>query len=139
MAGARIRQIRLSAAALLQILAFYARLWLVPKYAIVAFKFKFRYFMSLIQALVWGYGERPSRIIVTAILLLTVYAVVFYGLLNRGHVGTVSFVDSSYLDSRLRRYHPKTSLMKMACGSEAAVGAFVLGLVVAEFAKRSRY
>jgi len=126
-------------------LAFYARLWLVPKYAIVAFKFKFRYFMSLIQALVWGYGERPSRIIVTAFILLAAYSVIFYGLLNEGQAAGVSLIDCAYLSIATFTtlgygdIPPKTTLMKMACGSEAAMGAFVLGLFVAGFANRSRY
>jgi Kef-type K+ transport system membrane component KefB len=29
--------------------------------------------------------------------------------------------------------------MKMMCGSEAAIGAFIVGLVVAGFANKSRY
>ena len=130
---------------LLEIMAFCARVWLIPKYAIVAFKFKFRYLISLIEALVWGYGERPSRIIGTALVLLTIYSVVFHVLLNKGATGSVSFVDCAYLSIvtfttlGYGDITPKTSLMKMACGSEAAIGAFVIGLVVAGFANRSRY
>lgn len=130
---------------MLQITAFHARLWLIPRYALVAFKFKFRYLMSLIEALIWGYGERPSRIIATAVTLLTAYSVVFYALLNKGYAVTVSLVDCAYLSIvtfttlGYGDITPKTTLMKMACGSEAAVGAFVIGLVVAGFANRSRY
>jgi CBS domain containing-hemolysin-like protein len=101
--------------------------------------------MSLIEALVWGYGERPSRIIATAVVLLTMYSFAFYVLLNKYHTASVSFVDCAYLSIvtfttlGYGDITPKTSLMKMACGSEAAIGAFVLGLVVAGFANRSRY
>lgn len=129
----------------LQIAAFHAKLWLIPKYAMVAIKFKFRYLMSLIEALVWGYGERPSRIIATALSLLATYSIAFYWLLNKGGSATVSFVDCAYLSVvtfttlGYGDITPKTDLMKMMCGSEAAIGAFVIGLVVAGFANRSRY
>jgi len=33
----------------------------------------------------------------------------------------------------------KTNALKIACGSEAALGAFILGLFVAGFANKSRY
>ncbi len=129
---------------LLQIFGFHARSWLIPKYAIVTLKFKFRYLMSLIEALVWGYGERPSRIIVTGLVLLVTYSVAFYFLLNKDHPASVSALDCAYLSvvtftTLGGDVVPMTSLMKMACGSEAAVGALVLGLVVAGFANRSRY
>jgi len=34
---------------------------------------------------------------------------------------------------------PRGDLMRLACGSEALIGAFTMGFVVAGFANRSRY
>jgi hypothetical protein len=123
---------------------FHARLWLTPKYFRTAVRFKFRYLVTLAEGLVWGYGERPSRIVGTATALLLMYSVAFYTLLGADgtktsitdcvYLSLVTFTTLGYGDIT-----PKTTLMKMACGSEAFIGAFVLGLVVAGFSNRSRY
>jgi hypothetical protein len=130
---------------ILDILWFHIRVWLVPRYSLLALKFKFRYLVSLMEALVWGYGERPSRIVSTAIVLLGAYSVAYSALLNSGAGAGTSAIDCMYLSLvtfttlGYGDITPKTPLMKLACGSEAAIGAFVLGLVVAGFANKSRY
>jgi hypothetical protein len=136
---------RVAARRILDILWFHIRVWLVPRYSLLALKFKFRYLVSLMEALVWGYGERPSRIVSTAIVLLGAYSVAYSALLNSGAGAGTSAIDCMYLSLvtfttlGYGDITPKTPLMKLACGSEAAIGAFVLGLVVAGFANKSRY
>jgi Ion channel len=96
---------------------------------------------SLGEAVVWGYGERPSRIVATAIFLLSAYTVIYFLLLSPArslfdcaYLSIVTFTTLGYGDIT-----PTTTLMKMMCGSEAAIGAFIVGLVVAGFANKSRY
>jgi hypothetical protein len=126
------------------VLQFHARLWLTPKYFRTAVRFKLRYLVTAAEGLVWGYGERPSRIVATATTLLAMYSMAFYTILNANgaktsitdcvYLSLVTFTTLGYGDIT-----PKTTVMKMACGSEAFIGAFVLGLVVAGFSNRSRY
>ena len=43
------------------ILLFHLKLFIIPKYLIRKLKFKLIYFMSLVEYIVWGYGEKPAK------------------------------------------------------------------------------
>lgn len=130
----------------MSIVRFHLKVWLLPKYALRAFQFKARYLVSLVEEFIWGYGERPVRIVLTSLGLMVIYAAGYYVLLNRDlasrpisafdsvYFSVVTFTTLGYGDIT-----PKTELMKALCASEAALGAFTIGLVVAGFANRSRY
>lgn len=137
---------RVAARHLRQALYSHLQVWTHPRHALRALRLKLRYFMSLGESIVWGYGERPSRIVGTALSLLFAYTLVYHLLLNTERaVPSTSLLDCAYLSIvtfttlGYGDITPKTDLMKIACGSEAAVGAFVIGLVVAGFANKSRY
>jgi len=109
---------------------------------------RFKWLVSSIECLLWGYGERPSRILLIALTLILSYA----GLYNlvewlddKGNViqmtpwdgvyfSVVTFTTLGYGDIT-----PKTNLLKFLAGSEALCGAFAMGLIVAGFSNRSRY
>jgi len=123
------------------------RVWLLPKYAFRAGSFKIRYLVSIAEELVWGYGEKPARIMLVALCVLVSYTTWYFVLLNQGpHPQPTSLIDCAYMsvatfttlgysDITLKT----NEWLKVACGSEAALGAFVLGLFVAGFAYKSRY
>ena len=115
-----------------------------PKYLVRLARYRFRWLTSLIEWLIWGYGERPSRIFAAAFVIIGLYACLYDKLsiqinpptdwIDSIYFSMVTFSTLGYGD-----FLPKTTLLKMLCGSEAIIGAFTMGLVVAGFSNRSRY
>lgn len=122
--------------------------WLTPKYAITALRFRARWVASFLDWLIWGYGERPARIFGAAFTLVLLYTAIFYAIsdqINFGEGGLKGIADCLYFSivtfSTLGYGDilPKTSMARLLCGSEALMGAFTMGLVVAGFSNRNRY
>nr|WP_229511042.1 ion channel [Massilia sp. CFBP 13721] len=81
-------------------------------------------------------------------MIVLVYAAVFFSIrdqisfgegganssMNCLYFSMVTFSTLGYGDIL-----PKTSLARLLCGSEALLGAFTMGLVVAGFSNRNRY
>lgn len=129
-----------------QVLVFHVKLWISPRSAWRAAGYKLRYLGSLIEGAVWGYGERPIRVLSTALLIILLYAIAFHQWTSwETAESDLSWVDSAYLSAitfttlGYGDITPKTSVMKLLCASEALIGAFILGLVIAGFSNRSRY
>jgi hypothetical protein len=120
----------------------------LPKYLIPLMKSRLRWFASGFESLLWGYGERPSRIVLVAIGLIGCYAGA-YQLVewvdDKGYPLKMDFWDSVYFSVvtfttlGYGDITPKTLLLKSLAGSEALLGAFSMGLIVAGFSNRSRY
>jgi hypothetical protein len=98
--------------------------------------------------LLWGYGERPSRILLVALFLICSYAGSYHfvewidekgqplqmSIWDNIYFSVVTFTTLGYGDIT-----PKTNLLKILAGSEALLGGFTMGLIVAGFSNRSRY
>ncbi|MBD8532284.1 MULTISPECIES: potassium channel family protein [unclassified Massilia] len=129
-------------------IAFHFEAWLSPRYARTTLRFKLKWAVSMIDWLIWGYGERPARIFSAGLMIVLVYAAVFFSIrdqisfgegganssMNCLYFSMVTFSTLGYGDIL-----PKTSLARLLCGSEALLGAFTMGLVVAGFSNRNRY
>jgi hypothetical protein len=126
---------------------FHVRVWTSLKYLPRALKYKVRYVASLIDAMLWGYGERPGRVFAFALTLIGVFAIVYFvghdrlanfpnsaRALNALYFSVVTFTTLGYGDIL-----PADNGMKLVCALEAITGAFTMGMVVAGFANRSRY
>lgn len=124
------------------------KLYTHPKYLIPLIISRFRWCMSMIDSLLWGYGEKPGRILVAASVLIAAYAGVYDSvawidengaqyaprLSDCLYFSVVTFTTLGYGDIT-----PKTDLLKALAASQAALGAFTMGLIVAGFSNRSRY
>ncbi len=106
-------------------------------------KSKLLYLVSLIEYLLWGYGEKPLRIILNALSLILIYAILYYGagpsetkqsIINSIYFSVVTFTTLGYGDIK-----PGSDIVKLICSSEAIIGAFLLGLIIAGFSNRARY
>jgi hypothetical protein len=131
-----------------RIALFHVALWVNPKMMPRALGYKLRYLASLFEEIVWGYGERPARIFMTAFTLIGVYATIYYffapeltmeaslatHLVNSIYFSVITFTTVGFGDIL-----PKTPHMKLICASEALFGCFTMGLVVAGFSNKSRY
>lgn len=103
-----------------------------------------RFFASLISYVIWGFGEKPHRIVLSSLATLTFYAFLFYlsdierlhnNLLNAYYLSIVTFTTLGFGDIT-----PLTSdTYKIIVASEALFGAFLMGLLVAGYANKSRY
>jgi hypothetical protein len=129
-------------------IAFHLEAWLSPRYVRTTLRFKLKWAASMIDWLIWGYGERPARIFSAGLMIVLVYAAVFFsisGQINFGEGGLNGPIDCLYFSmvtfSTLGYGDilPKTSFARLLCGSEALLGAFTIGLVVAGFSNRNRY
>jgi hypothetical protein len=100
------------------------------------------YIGSIIEKLLWGFGEKPLRIIRNCILLIIGYAA-FYSLtdntnlkgnlINSIYYSVITFTTLGYGDIT-----PSTSLEKMVASSEALFGAVSMGLIIAAYTKKAR-
>lgn len=125
-----------------------AKLHFWPKYAIPLAGFRIKWLASLLESVIWGYGERPSRIFLSAISLIFAYSAIYHNSAwpdSDGNAQVLGWMDSLYLSlvtfSTLGYgdITPKTSALKLLCGSEAVLGGCALGLIVAGFSNRNRY
>ncbi len=124
------------------------KLHILPKYLLPLLKSRFRWLTSAIECLLWGYGERPSRILLVALFLICSYAGSYHfvewidekgqplqmSIWDNIYFSVVTFTTLGYGDIT-----PKTNLLKILAGSEALLGGFTMGLIVAGFSNRSRY
>lgn len=124
------------------------KMHVIPKYLFPLMKSRFKWFVSLFEFILWGYGERPSRIILVALATVTFYSGIysyFDWLDEKGNPYHLSLLDSSYFSVvtfttlGYGDITPKTEILKLLAGSEALLGAFTMGLIVAGFSNRSRY
>lgn len=124
------------------------KMHIIPKYLFPLMKSRFKWFISLFESILWGYGERPSRIILVALATVTFYSGIysyFDWLDEKGNPYHLSLLDSSYFSVvtfttlGYGDITPKTEILKLLAGSEALLGAFTMGLIVAGFSNRSRY
>lgn len=121
----------------------YLRVLFTPKYAIRYLRYKLSYLMSLVEFALWGYGERPSRIVANSILIIVLFASVFYtkgppgayqSLIGSLYFSVVTFTTLGYGDIK-----PAGDILRIMCGTEALLGALMMGLIIAGFARRSAY
>jgi hypothetical protein len=126
---------------------FHVQIWTKPKYLSRAIRYRLKYLTSLMEAVLWGYGERPARIFAFAVAAITAFSLAYFfrpeHLLNFPHsarainalyFSIVTFTTLGYGDIL-----PADSGMKLTCAAEALLGAFTMGMVVAGFANRGRY
>jgi hypothetical protein len=99
---------------------------------------------DLISYLLWGFGERPLRILSSAGIILLLYAAVYFwsgiskvdgDIVNSLYFSIVTFTTLGFGDIT----PADNNLYKLIVGSEALIGAFCVGLLVAGFANKSRY
>lgn len=124
------------------------KIWIFPHYLLRLTRYRFGWLFSLLEALVWGYGTKPARILTTTFALIAGYAALYR------HMGwpsehepyaVLSWTDSIYFSVvtfttlGFGDISPQTDLLKIVCATEAILGAFIIGLVIAGFSNRSRY
>jgi hypothetical protein len=107
---------------------------------------KMRWSAAMFEEMLWGYGERPGRIVFWIIATIPAYAVAYHcqSLPNKAggradwidvfYFSAVTFTTLGYGDIT-----PTTETLKLLSGTEALLGGLSLGLVVAGFSNRSRY
>lgn len=122
-------------------LAFKLKVWCIPKYFIKAAKYKLEYFNSLISYLIWGYGLKVSRVLLTGAAAILAYATAYYfngptlcNIANSLYYSTVTFTTLGYGDIL-----PTDENMKILSASEALLGAITMGLIIGVFSKKSDY
>ena len=125
----------------LDILFFHLKVWLIPRYMVRASKYKIRYMVSLLESFLWGYGERPSRVVTFALLVISLSSLFFYfcgptsgDVIDSMHFSVFTFTTLGYGDIR-----HADDYMKIVCSLEALLGTLSLGLLIAGFANKSRY
>lgn len=120
----------------------------VPKYMFPLVRYRLRWIASGFESLLWGYGEKPLRIICAALAVMVFYTTLYHlvewvgangnpvklSLADCSYFSVVTFTTLGYGDIK-----PTTTLLKCLAGSEALLGACLIGLLVAGFSNRSRY
>jgi uncharacterized protein YjbI with pentapeptide repeats len=111
------------------------------------FKTLHRWIWSCFLNGIFGYGTQPFKVIISAILIITLFAFLFMtsGISNVGieeitsnnffdcmYFSTITFTTLGYGDFR-----PLEGLGRILAGSEAFIGAFMMALFVYTFARRT--
>ena len=102
-----------------------------------------RFWMQL-NWLVWGWGERPLRVVVSGTLLITLYAALYLysgidphaadligNAINCIYFSAITFATVGYGD-----LHPASNFSKLLAASEGLFGIFFTGLFLVTFVKR---
>lgn len=125
---------------LLYLLAFIKK----PKYLFNYFKHRTQWCFSFFDWLLWGYGVKPHRIGFSALIVMLGFAMIYNWLGNEisSNIDLKSFIDYFYFSMitfttlGYGDVYPKTTLLRILCGTEAFLGAFMMGLVVAGFSNK---
>lgn len=97
-----------------------------------------------ISYLIWGFGEKPLRILTTAMIVILTFSAIYYfsDLIKLNHdfinsiylsivtFTTLGFGDITPIDS---------DKYKLIVSSEALLGVFLMGLLIAGYANKSKY
>ena len=101
-----------------------------------------RYLVGRIEELVWGYGERPSRSISHGVAIIASWSLLYTAtefpdvggdMLTAFYFSVVTFTTVGYGD-----VVPEATIPRLLAALEAWLGAILLSLTVAGFARRSR-
>jgi len=99
-------------------------------------------FISILSWLIWGYGEKPTRIIFHSIITILVFSGLYYfssnndlskNVINSIYYSIVTFTTLGYGDIK-----PTTDYLKLLASGEALIGAFSMGVVVAGLLRKLR-
>lgn len=111
------------------------------------FKTLHKWLWSCFLNVIFGYGERPARVIMSAILIITLFAFLFMtsGISNVGieHITSNNFFDCMYFSTitfttlGYGDFRPLEGLGRILAGSEAFLGAIMMALFVYTFARRT--
>ncbi|UVL56244.1 potassium channel family protein [Pseudomonas sp. B21-035] len=115
-----------------------------PKYLAVYAEHKLQWFYSLLDWALWGHGVKLHRLAFSSSFFILIFAILYRTLgdqlqadpapssfFDYLYFSMVTFTTLGYGDIL-----PKTTLLRMICGVEAFLGAFMMGLVVAGFTNR---
>jgi hypothetical protein len=127
---------------LLDLFVFHTKIWLFPKYFWKTFKFKMRWFSSLFQDILWGYGEKPFHAFISSVLFIIIFASTYYwfgdGELNKKLPQSIQYSIKAFLGGAFFE-DETTVLLKWLISIENIIGVFLLGIFVAGYANKSRY
>jgi len=117
-------------------------------YGLSSIKYNFKKLLKIISDLVsysiWGFGERPLRILTSSFLVLTAYALIYffsgldklsYNIINSYYLSIVTFTTLGFGDITPM----SNDSYKLIVSSEALIGAFFVGLLVAGYSNKSKY
>ncbi|MEG6544903.1 potassium channel family protein [Acinetobacter bereziniae] len=115
-----------------------------PKYLFNYFRHKIEWCYSLFDWILWGYGVKPHRIALSALTVILFFAIIynFFGNEISSNTDLKSFIDYFYFSMitfttlGYGDVYPKTTFLRLLCGTEAFLGAFMMGLVVAGFSNK---
>ncbi len=135
----------------------FTSIWKINKeYGFSALKYNFKtLFKSIsdfVSFIIWGFGERPVRIFTSTLISIFIYSIIYK--FSDITVNTVSCIETNldwvnsiyfsivtFTTLGLGDINPlySSDFYKLIVGSEALLGAFFMGLIVAGFANKSRY
>lgn len=104
---------------------------------------KMKAFGTFFSYLIWGFGERPIRILSSSFFVFSAYALIYFlssidklhnNLINSYYLSIVTFTTLGFGDIT-----PTTDGYKLIVASEALCGVFFMGLLIAAYANKSKY
>ena len=127
-----------------QILSFKTKIYFNHKYLFKLINYRMKFIGSLLESLLWGYGERPFRPIRNSIIIIFFYSILYYfsnnlvlanSLINSFYFSVVTFTTLGFGDIS----PGNSNYLKLLASSEALIGAITMGFLIAGLANRSKY
>lgn len=115
-----------------------------PKYLRALIEHKTQWIYSFLDWALWGHGVKLHRLAFSSSAFILMYSIIYFTLRNQisANFDLTSFFDYIYfsiITFTTLGYGdilPKTTLLRLICGSEAFLGAFMMGLIVAGFSNK---
>ena len=107
------------------------------------FKYLIKYLHSSFLNILWGYGEKPSRVFTISIVSVLLFAIVFCYSPNASLVTQNKPVNSLYYSLvtftlGIGETYQTDSFLKILSGFEAILGMSFWGILIAGFANNSK-
>jgi hypothetical protein len=129
---------------------FYKVSWSIKKIPNLIFKFSnntvssithFRKsIVDVFNYLLWGFGERPNRLLIISFLVIFLYSILYFilkvssGFYESLYLSTFSFIKASGMDTK----HLGNS-MKLLISSETLLGWILIVLIINGYANKTKY
>ena len=113
----------------------------IPKYILIRLRFKINFATSVINNLFWGYGERPSRVIISTILTILLFGILYFfsdnTQLHNDYINSLYYSVTTFTTLGYGDITPGDDIyLKIISIIEALTGVTFMGFIVGSFSKK---
>lgn len=105
-----------------------------------SFKYVIKSVSQLFNFLLWGFGEKPNRLIICSFIAIILYSLVYCSLgITTGMIESLYFSIFSFVRTGATDIKHLSDIVKLLIGSEALVGWIMIALIINGYATKTKY